>query len=132
MGRSRGAWRFLIRWARGLSGTGWYPGLIVMTPSQCGLIDCASCGADCVSPIDWETADKTHWWIRLRCGACETRREVVVSDEVAQSYDRALKRHCAVIARAVERLDHERMAAELDAFIGALDRDLIDASWFTR
>jgi hypothetical protein len=25
-------------------------------------------GSDFVVPVDWEEADDTHWWIRLRCG----------------------------------------------------------------
>jgi hypothetical protein len=116
--RSRGAgaaaWRFLISWVHGLSGMGWYPGLIVVTPKPRGLIVCARCGADYVPPIDWEAADETQGWIRLRCGACEVWRDA------------------AVIERAVHRLDHERMAAELDAFVGALDHGVIDASWFMR
>ena len=56
------------------------------------LIRCARCGSDFVSPVDWAEHDETSWWIRLRCGECGETREVVVSQEIADRYDRALDR----------------------------------------
>ena len=83
-------------------------------------------------PIEWASVGDAHWSIRLRCGACETWRDVVVPDEDAQQLDRALAAHGAIIARTVARLDRERMAIELDTFVAALECDVIDPSWFVR
>ena len=96
------------------------------------LVDCVWCGSDFVCPIDWEPASDASWSIRLRCGACEVWRDVVVSDEDAQRFDRALAAHGAIIARTAARLDRERMAIELDTFVAALECDAIDPSWFVR
>jgi hypothetical protein len=129
-GAGAAAWRSLAYWVGGFARLAWYPGFLAAPPTTHPLIQCARCSADCVSPVDWEEVGETHWWIRARCGACEVWRDVVVSDEEAESYDQALKRHAAVIERAVDRLDHERMRAEVEAFVGAVDHGLIDASWF--
>jgi hypothetical protein len=94
------------------------------------LIDCVACGTDYVCAVDWEETDDVHWWIRLRCGACGTVREVVVADDDAGQLDRALSVHTAMMERALAQLDRERMVADIDVFVAALDRDLIDPSSF--
>ena len=94
------------------------------------LIVCATCGSDFVSPIEWTEQDKTNWWMRLRCGQCGEVREVVVSQELANRYDRALDRMSEPIVGTLARLDRERMAAEVDAFTTALRLDLFDAGDF--
>ena len=68
--------------------------------------------------------------MRLRCGQCGEMREVVVSQEVADRYDRALDRTSDVIASTLARLDRERMTAEVEAFSTALRLDLFDAGDF--
>jgi hypothetical protein len=95
-----------------------------------GLIVCASCGADFVSPIEWEEHDATNWWMLLRCGECGAFREAVVSDEVANRYDRELHRSSQAIVATLERLDRERMTAEVETFATALRLDLLDAGDF--
>jgi hypothetical protein len=99
-------------------------------PPAAGLIECLNCRTDHVCPVDWDEVGDAHWWIRLRCGACGVWREVVTTDEEAAALDRALSRQTATIARALEQLDRERMVAEVDVFVMALRRDLIDASSF--
>jgi ribosomal protein S27AE len=96
------------------------------------LTFCASCASDFVSPTDWAAHDDASWWIRLRCGECGEVREVVVPQETASRYDLALNRTTEVIASTLQRLDRERMTAEIEAFSTALERDLIDASDFAR
>jgi hypothetical protein len=54
----------------------------------------------------------------------------VVSDDVAKRYDLDLQRGIAEIAAALERHDHERMTAEAQVFIAALQHDIIDAGDF--
>lgn len=95
-----------------------------------GLIVCVTCGSDFVSPMEWAEHDETNWWMRLRCGRCGELREVVVSEEVARRYDRALDRTSEAIVATLARLDRERMTAEVEAFATALRLDLFDAGDF--
>jgi DNA-directed RNA polymerase subunit RPC12/RpoP len=94
------------------------------------LIVCATCGADFVSPLEWREHDESNWWMRVRCGGCGEFREVVVSQEVANRYDRALDRTSGAIVATLARLDRERMTAEAEAFSTALRLDLFDAGDF--
>ena len=96
-----------------------------------GLHQCRLCHADCVVPVCWEEADDEHWRILLRCAECDTYREVVVPDDVAKRYEGDLERGMAAIAKALERLDRARMALQVDTFVAALHRDLIDAADFS-
>jgi hypothetical protein len=88
------------------------------------------CGRDFVNPVDWETVGAEHWRILLRCGECETRRVVTVTNAVARRYDVELDRRAAVLAASWERLDRERMIGEVEAMTVALRRGLIDAADF--
>ena len=95
------------------------------------LVACAMCGGDYVNPVDWEPASETHWWMLLRCGACDTWREVTVSNEIAARYDVELDRRMDIVARALERLDRSRMAAEVETMILALRHGLVDPTDFS-
>jgi hypothetical protein len=97
-----------------------------------GLQVCISCHADHVYPDEWRESGEEHWWMLLRCGACRTVREVVVTNEVAERYGRELDAVEDALERTVRELDCERMAREAEAFAQALERDLIDADDFAR
>ena len=99
-------------------------------PPGAGLHKCPLCRADFVVPVEAEALDEGRWGLRLRCGQCGTYRDVVVSDEAAKRYDVELNRGMAEIAAALELQDHERMSAEAQAFIAALEHDLIDGGDF--
>jgi hypothetical protein len=124
-------WRLVRALTRCVTDLVWNPAFRHGPPPG-ALIDCAWCGSDFVCPIAWEPADEKHWSMRLRCGACEVWRDVVVSNDDARRFDCALAAQSAVIARAAARLDRERMAIELDTFVAALECDAIDPSWFAR
>jgi hypothetical protein len=96
------------------------------------LTVCPSCGRDTVVPTEWTEQGGSSWWMRLRCGECQADREVVVPDAAAHRYDQRLDEGMHAIARALDRLDRERMAAEADAFTTALRLDLLDAGDFAR
>jgi flavoprotein len=96
------------------------------------LETCALCGADFVNPVDWEPANETHWWMLLRCGACDTWREATVTNAVAARFDFELDRRLDVMVRALERIDARRMAADVETMIEALRRGLVDAADFAR
>jgi hypothetical protein len=91
---------------------------------------CAMCGRDFVNPVDWQPAGPEHWWLLLRCGECETWREVTVTNAVARRYDAELDRRAGIVAAALERLDRERMIVEAEAMTTALRLCLIDAADF--
>ena len=96
------------------------------------LETCAMCSADFVNPVDWEPVGETQWWMRLRCGACDTWREVTVLNAVAARFDLELDRRLDVLTRAADRLERTRMAADVETMIQALRRGLIDATDFAR
>ena len=90
------------------------------------------CAEDFVNPVDWEAVGDTHWWMLLRCGACDTWREVTVTNEIAARFDLELDRRMDIVARALERLDRSRMVAEVETMIQALRHGLVDAADFAR
>jgi flavoprotein len=96
------------------------------------LETCAMCAADFVNPVDWEPVGDTHWWMLLRCGACDTWREVTVTNEVAARFDLELDRRMDIVARALERLDRTRMVAEVETMIQALRHGLVEPTDFAR
>jgi hypothetical protein len=101
-------------------------------PPGSGLHQCPLCHDDSVVPVIAKALDLGRWELRLRCGQCETFRDVIVSDDVAKRFDADLGRGLGEIAAALRREDHDRMAAEAQAFIAALEHDLIDAGDFGR
>jgi hypothetical protein len=61
----------------------------------------------------------------MRCGDCGERWDRVIDDARAARFDIELDCDVAAMRRTLERADLERMAAEVDAFAVALERDLI-------
>ena len=97
------------------------------------LENCQVCGADYVNPVDWEPLEGDHgWWMLLRCGQCGTYREVTVDDEVAERFDTELNRRADILARALQKIERQEMAADVEKFIGALRYGLIEAADFAR
>ena len=94
------------------------------------VLQCQSCGSPFMCPTDWGTAGEEHWWVLSRCGECNVWCEIVITNAQAARLDCVLDRQLYAIRRAAAQLESERMAAEADAFIDALHRDLIDAADF--
>jgi hypothetical protein len=95
-----------------------------------GLEVCPMCGRDFVQPVSWEPAGEAAWWMFLRCGECGVSREVAVTNAEADRFERALHARASVLAAQARTLEEERLSAEIDAFVIALDQDLIDADFF--
>lgn len=68
----------------------------------------------------------------LRCGACHTRREALVSNLEAAQFDRDLDVAVARIRQEAETLSREQLAEEAERFATALELDLIGAEDFAR
>jgi hypothetical protein len=88
-------------------------------PGRTGLQLCVFCGSDLVTPVQSREIGGGGRLLLLRCGECGAWREAIAPPGAAKAFD-----------RAVEGLDRERMAAQADAFIAALHRDLIHAGDF--
>jgi formate dehydrogenase maturation protein FdhE len=124
--------RFVVASLRGTAWLVWNPAISLGATRTTHLIECPSCGSDHVCPVESEVVDDARWRVFLRCGGCDAWRDVIVSHDDAARLERAVGQHVASIERAVARLDSERMAMEVDAFVAALECDLIDASSFLR
>jgi hypothetical protein len=96
------------------------------------LETCLVCGRDFVNPVDWEPLEGGRWWMLLRCGECDTWRELTVTDAVAERYDAELDRRLDVIDGVLHRLDHQRMVSDVETLVAALRRGLVDAADFAR
>ena len=99
------------------------------TPGS-GLHLCSLCHAESVVPVWWESVDDARWRLILRCGECESFREIVVGDDLVHAFERDLERGAGEIRATLDRLDRERMAVQVNALIIALRCDLIDAADF--
>jgi hypothetical protein len=91
---------------------------------------CPACRGRLACPLDWYESDDTHWHIDLRCGDCGHRWALEIDDSRAARYDIELDVDRTCIRRALERLDLERMADEVETFATALSRDLIEPADF--
>jgi hypothetical protein len=127
---ARRALRRITRTLLRLRGPVWPTAFVPPAPPRSELAACRCCNGELVCPMDWGTADDSHWWVLARCGECEAWMEIVIDDREAAALDRALDRQLNQIRRAADRLDAERMAADAEAFAVALQRDLIVAADF--
>ena len=91
---------------------------------------CQACGEQFVYPDSWAESGPADWWLLLRCGGCDTWREVVASNHAAAEFDRLLEEQLDVISDAADRLGRESFAAEADTFGAALRLDLLGADDF--
>jgi hypothetical protein len=96
------------------------------------LLSCVRCDADALCPIAWETFGDDHWLMWMRCGECGGWVETVVDNPMAAAIDVEMDRQQWRIAAEADALEIERMAADVETFVSALDRDLFDASDFAR
>jgi hypothetical protein len=94
------------------------------------LRSCPLCHGPFTCPISWEPSDDEHWLIVMRCGDCGCWYELTVGNERARQLDRELDVDQRAIRRGLEAMDRERMAAEIEGFVTALGRDLIDPADF--
>jgi hypothetical protein len=78
----------------------------------------------------WWRETRTFWELRLRCGACGGRRDVVVADGRMERFATRLERTRAKMARAAAQSERRRMEAEARALALAFELDLIDAADF--
>jgi hypothetical protein len=68
--------------------------------------------------------------MRLRCGSCGHRFEVLASDTEVEAFCREVDRMLDEFERAAARLHRERVEAEIELFSTALELDLISGDDF--
>ena len=117
--------RAVARWS-------WFPFTMQARTAWRGLETCRGCGEDMACPIEWHPVDDERWSLQLRCGACGHAREAIASNAEVADYDSVLDRHKSAIRRELAEREADLMALEVDRFVEALRRDLIDAGDFDR
>jgi hypothetical protein len=100
-----------------------------MTMFKQPLTRCPGCKLNAVVPLMDECAQFSEpykgWHMVLRCVACHTVREVLVSQATAEAFDRALDAEAASLRYALAQLEHEHMQEHIERFAAALDADAI-------
>ena len=91
---------------------------------------CPECGEGFVYPVSWTESGPADWWLLLRCGACDTWRDVLASNFAVAVFDRILDGEMHVIRTAAERLERESFAAQAETFGVALRLNLLGADDF--
>jgi hypothetical protein len=95
-------------------------------PAAPGLERCPTCTSDLVYPVDWREADDDRWELELRCPNCEwTDRTIHTQDEV-ERFDEVLNAGTDTLIESLDTLSRENMEADIEAFVRALDADLIE------
>ena len=84
------------------------------------LHHCPNCSSDLVQPVEWAPSGEVAWSVLLRCPECEVFQAGVYSQADVDAYDEELDRGEALLHVAYMQLATENMAAEIDAFVGAL------------
>ena len=89
------------------------------------VLECVICGSHAVCPVDWWTEDEAGWMVHLRCGECDERWTLWLSNAQTARLEILLDEQLRLLADAADAADRDRMQDEADAFIEALRRDLI-------
>jgi hypothetical protein len=97
-----------------------------------GLRRCPACRGRLVCPSAWEEDGEKRWSIDLHCGDCAHRWISVIDNARAARFDVELDRDQDIILRSLRKLERERMAADVEAFVAALDRDLVGPADFAQ
>ncbi len=94
---------------------------------------CPECGSRLVQPTCWEqTGNRSHWRIWRRCPECEWFSQGVHDELEIDAFDEQLDQGAHELADELRSLEHSNMTAMADAFVAALDADLIGADDFAR
>jgi predicted RNA-binding Zn-ribbon protein involved in translation (DUF1610 family) len=92
---------------------------------------CPECGSTLVQPTSWEQqGDRTLWRVWRRCPECEWTSEGLHSEVEIDAFDAQLDLGSHELADQLRTLEHANMREMADAFITALDGDLIGADDF--
>jgi hypothetical protein len=96
------------------------------TPDAPGLERCPSCEGDLVYPVDWREAEDDRWELELRCPNCEWFDRAVHTQDEVERFDETLNNGTDALIESLETLSRENMEADIEAFVRALEADLIE------
>jgi hypothetical protein len=92
---------------------------------------CEQCGSDLVQPTCWEQAgDRSHWRIWRRCPECEWTGQEVHGEVAIDAFDEQLDLGAQELADELRALELSNMADMAEAFVSALEADLLGADDF--
>jgi len=87
---------------------------------------CPACSCEMVHPLDWREAECDAWELELRCPNCGWCERGVYAQEVVERYDAVLNEGTDTLIEALEKASRENMEADIERFVQALERDLIE------
>jgi hypothetical protein len=86
---------------------------------------CAACSSPLVQLTAFEDAGDNHWHLTLRCPECWGTSWCTVPDTACAELDHELDRGVAVLVGALDAVQREIAAAEIESFAAALAAGLI-------
>jgi hypothetical protein len=105
-------------------------GIRIVLKDRRALRFCPRCGADAIAEAAVEVVDVIQVRAAVRCGQCGTWRRVMTTRAEQEAHAHRLDLHRRYIREGVGRLDAERSADEIDAFIALLRSDIAGAEDF--
>lgn len=91
---------------------------------------CPECAGGFVQPTDWEPAGRSRWRVQLRCPDCEWRGSGVHDQRTMDSFDEVLDNGTEALLDDLTHLTRAIMEEDVDRFVEALRRDLIQPDDF--
>ena len=92
---------------------------------------CPCCGSALVQPTCWEqVGGRTRWRVWRRCPECEWSADSVHTEIEIDAFDEQLDLGAHELADELRALEHANMSAMAEAFLVALQDDLIGADDF--
>ncbi|MFN8216648.1 MAG: hypothetical protein U0R71_08635 [Solirubrobacterales bacterium] len=92
---------------------------------------CPRCDSGLVQPTCWEQAgDRAHWLLWRRCPECEWTTQGVHDEHEIDAFDEQLDLGAHELADGLRALERSNMTEMAEAFVIALDADLIGADDF--
>jgi hypothetical protein len=90
-----------------------------------GLHVCRGCGSTLMQLVGHEDAGHGHWFLTMRCPECERWAGGRVPDAWCAELDEELERGTHRLLDALEEVQRQIMSAEVEAFVAALEDDLL-------
>ena len=91
---------------------------------------CRGCAEAFAYPVTWTESGPDHWWLLLRCGACDIWRETISTNAAVAAFDRFLDEGTASIGAELERLERELLREDVETLATALELDLLSPDDF--
>jgi len=91
---------------------------------------CPECACRLVHPLDWGPAGTALWRVNLRCPECEWRSSAVHDQKTMDRFDEVLDEGTEELLDDLTQLSRANMEEDVDRFVDALRRDLIQPEDF--